>query len=159
MIEAGNPADSDRLLPMLERHIGIWGQAPRQAAVDGGFATRDNLATAKAWGVSDMAFHKKAGLRIEDTVRSKLVYRKLRNFRTGIEAGISCLKRAYAWLAVPGAALITSRPTSGPRSWLTTSSSSLASNQADAGRHRNRRTGHAGLQGVHRSEPMTSLCL
>jgi transposase, IS5 family len=28
-------------------------------------------------------------------VRSKWVYRKLRNFRAGIEAGISCLKRAY----------------------------------------------------------------
>jgi IS5 family transposase len=95
VIEAGNPADSDRLLPMLERHIAFWGQAPRQAAADGGFATRDNLVTAKARGVADMAFHKKAGLRIEDMVRSKWVYRKLRNFRAGIEAGISCLKRAY----------------------------------------------------------------
>jgi IS5 family transposase len=95
VIEAGNPRDSDRLLPMLARHIDLYGQAPRQAAADGGFATRDNLATAKAWGVCDMAFHKKAGLKIEDMVRSKWVYRKLRNFRAGIEAGISCLKRAY----------------------------------------------------------------
>ena len=95
VIEAGNPADSDRLLPMLKRHIAFYGRAPRQAAADGGFATRNNLAIAKAWGVSDMAFHKKAGLRIEDMVRSKWVYRKLRNFRAGIEAGISCLKRAY----------------------------------------------------------------
>jgi transposase, IS5 family len=95
VIEAGNPADSDRLLPMLERHIDLYGQAPRQAAADGGFATRNNLATAKAWGVCDMAFHKKAGLRIEDMVRSKWVYRKLRNFRAGIEASISCMKRAY----------------------------------------------------------------
>jgi transposase, IS5 family len=95
VIEAGNPADSDRLLPMLARHVAFYGQAPRQAAADGGFATRDNLATAKAWGVCDMAFHKKGGLRIEDMVRSKWVYRKLRNFRAGIEAGISCLKRAY----------------------------------------------------------------
>jgi IS5 family transposase len=95
VIEAGNPADSDRLLPMLERHIDLYGQAPRQAAADGGFATRNNLATAKAWGVCDMAFHKKAGLSVEDMVTSKWVYRKLRNFRAGIEAGISCLKRAY----------------------------------------------------------------
>jgi IS5 family transposase len=95
VIEAGNPADSDRLLPMLARHLAFYGQAPRQAAADGGFATRDNLATAKTWGVCDMAFHKKASLRIEDMVRSKWVYRKLRNFRAGIEAGISCLKRAY----------------------------------------------------------------
>jgi transposase, IS5 family len=95
VIEKGNPADSDRLLPMLERHIDLYGQAPRQAAADGGFATRNNLATAKAWGVCDMAFHKKAGLSIEDMVKSKWVYRKLRNFRARIEAVISCLKRAY----------------------------------------------------------------
>jgi transposase, IS5 family len=95
VIEAGNPADSERLLPMLERHVAFYGHAPRQAAADGGFATRNNLTTAKAWGVCDMAFHKKAGLKIEDMVGNKWVYRKLRNFRAGIEAGISCLKRAY----------------------------------------------------------------
>ncbi len=88
VVEAGNPAYSDRLLPMLERHIAVYGQAPRQAAADGGFASRDNLITAKALGVRDMAFHKKAGLRIEDMVTSNWVYRKLRNFRAGIEAGI-----------------------------------------------------------------------
>ena len=95
VIEAGNPADSERLLPMLERHIAFYGQAPRQAAADGSFASRDNLRQAQAQGVRDMAFHKKRGLRIEDMVRSRWVYRKLRNFRAGIEADISCLKRAY----------------------------------------------------------------
>ena len=95
VIEAGNPTDSERLLPMLERHIAFWGAAPRQAAADGGYASRANLSRAKAWGVRDMAFHKKRGLSIEDMVSSRWVYRKLRNFRAGIEAGISCLKRAY----------------------------------------------------------------
>ncbi len=95
VIEDGNPADSERLLPMLKRHIAIHGKAPRQMAADGGYATRDNLEQAKALGVADMAFHKKRGLKIEDMVRSRWVYRKLRNFRAGIEADISCLKRAY----------------------------------------------------------------
>jgi transposase, IS5 family len=95
VIEKGNPADSERLLPMLERHIAFFGQAPRQAAADGGYASRANLSQAKAHGVRDMAFHKKCGLSIEDMVKSRWVYRKLRNFRAGIEAGISCLKRAY----------------------------------------------------------------
>jgi len=95
VIETGNPADSERLLPMLDRHIAFYGRPPRQAAADGGYATAENLRQAKARGVGDMAFHKKAGLRIEDMVRSGWVYRKLRNFRAGIEAGISCLKRAY----------------------------------------------------------------
>jgi IS5 family transposase len=80
---------------MLKRHIALYGKAPRQAAADGGYASRDNLAQAKACGVRDMAFHKKSGLTIEDMVKSRWVYRKLRNFRAGIEADISCLKRAY----------------------------------------------------------------
>ncbi len=95
VIESGNPADSERFLPMLDRHIAFYGQAPRQAAADGGYASRHNLSQAKARGVNDVAFHKKAGLRIEDMVKSRWVYRKLRNFRAGIEAVISCGKRAY----------------------------------------------------------------
>ena len=95
VIETGNPADSERFVPMLERHIAAYGRAPRQAAADGGYASANNLKEAKARGVRDMAFHKKAGLRIEDMVKSRWVYRKLRNFRAGIEADISCLKRAY----------------------------------------------------------------
>ena len=95
VIEAGNPADAERLLPMLERHIDIYGRPLRQMAADGGYASGGNLKAAKEKGVRDMAFHKKRGLKIEDMVRSRWVYRKLSNFRAGIEAGISCLKRAY----------------------------------------------------------------
>jgi IS5 family transposase len=95
VVEEGNPADAERLLPMLERHINHYGCAPKQLAVDGGYASKDNLEKAKGCGVEDVAFHKKRGLRIEEMVKSTWVYRQLRNFRAGIEAGISCLKRAY----------------------------------------------------------------
>jgi len=95
VVEQGNPADTERLLPMLERHINQYGCAPKQVAVDGGYASKDNLDKAKACGVEDVAFHKKRGLRVEEMVKSTWVYRQLRNFRAGIEAGISCLKRAY----------------------------------------------------------------
>ncbi len=46
-------------------------------------------------GVTDVAFHKKCGIAVADMVKSPWVYRRLRNFRAGIEAGISCFKRAY----------------------------------------------------------------
>ena len=95
VVEEGNPADTDRLLPMLKRHINHYGFAPKQVAADGGYASKDNLDGAKLCGIEDVAFHKKRGLRIEDMVKSTWVYRQLRNFRAGIEAGISCLKRAY----------------------------------------------------------------
>jgi IS5 family transposase len=95
VIETGNPADSDRFLPMLDRHIENYGKAPRQMAADGGYASTDNLHEAKALQVEDVVFHKKRGLKVEEMAKSPWVYRKLRNFRAGIEAGISCLKRAY----------------------------------------------------------------
>ncbi len=60
VIEAGNPADSERLLPLLERHIAFYGEAPRQAAADSGYASRENLRQAKAWGVRDMASLRRA---------------------------------------------------------------------------------------------------
>ena len=96
MIEGGNPADSERFLPMLNRHIGFYGEG---ASTDGRRQriqpAAHNLGEAKALGVRDVAFHKKAGLRVMDMVKSNWVYRKLRNFRAGIESDISCLKRAY----------------------------------------------------------------
>ena len=39
VVETGNPADKERFLPMLDRHIAFYGRAPRQAAADGGYAT------------------------------------------------------------------------------------------------------------------------
>jgi transposase, IS5 family len=95
VVEAGNPADAERFLPMLDRHIARAGGPPRQTAADGGYASRANLAAAKARGVADVAFHKKCGIGVADMVKSPWVYRRLRSFRAGIEAGISCFKRAY----------------------------------------------------------------
>ena len=95
VIEAGNPADAERFLPMLDRHIARTGAPPRQTAADGGYASRANLATAKHRGVADVAFHKKCGIAVADMVKSPGVYRRLRNFRAGIEAVVSWLKRAY----------------------------------------------------------------
>ena len=51
IIEAGNPVDTDRLLPMFDRHIDYYGEASRQLAADGGYASKDNLDAAKACGV------------------------------------------------------------------------------------------------------------
>jgi IS5 family transposase len=58
VIEAGNPADSERFLPMLDRHIARTGAPPRQTAADGGYASRANLDAARDRGVADVAFHR-----------------------------------------------------------------------------------------------------
>ena len=95
MIERGNPADSSRTIPMLSRQQELYGRLPRQAALDGGFASKENLGNAKALGVEDVCFGKKRGLEISEMVKSTWVYKRLRNFRAGIEGMISFLKRAF----------------------------------------------------------------
>jgi IS5 family transposase len=94
-VERGNPADTELYPQMLERHKGLFGSMPRQVACDGGFASKDNLEFARVNGVKDAVFSKKRGLSVLDMAKSAWVYKKLRNFRAGIEAGISVLKRAF----------------------------------------------------------------
>jgi IS5 family transposase len=94
-VEAGNPADSSMALPMLQRQEALYGRPPRQAAMDGGFASKDNLDAAKALGVEDVCFQKKRGLKVSEMTRSSWVYKRLRDFRAGIEGLISFLKRAF----------------------------------------------------------------
>ena len=95
LIVRGNPADSDLYATLLERQQAQYGRMPRQVAADGGFASKDNLAYAKGNGVKDAVFAKKRGLSVVDMAKSAWVYKALRNFRAGIEAGISTLKRAF----------------------------------------------------------------
>ena len=95
VVESGNPTDSTRCLAMLDRHREHYGVAPSHAAFDGGYASRDNLAQAKALGVRHAVFHKKSGLKAEDMTPSSWLYDQLKRFRAGIEAGISYLKRFF----------------------------------------------------------------
>lgn len=95
VIAEGNPADSSMAVMMVERQKAIYGRFPRQAAFDGGYASRDNLATIKQAGVKDVVFHKRRGLEVSEMAKSTWVYKKLRNFRAGIEGCISFLKRSF----------------------------------------------------------------
>jgi IS5 family transposase len=95
VVEDGNPADSTLAVRMAERQETIYGRPPRQAAYDGGFASKVNLADLKAAGVKDVMFSKKRGLQVADMAKSNYVYRKLRDFRAGIEGMISFLKRGF----------------------------------------------------------------
>lgn len=95
VIEEGNPADSTLAVGMIERQENIYGRVPLQVAFDGGFASKANLADIKEMGVKDVSFHKKRGLKVVDMVKSTWVYKRLRNFRAGIEGMISFLKRGF----------------------------------------------------------------
>ena len=95
VITDGNPADSTLTEQMLDRQNEIYGRYPLKVALDGGFASKENLAKAKEKKIKDVCFAKKRGLEVEDMCRSQWVYNRLRRFRAGIEAGISWLKRCF----------------------------------------------------------------
>ena len=122
-IVEGNPADVTLTREMLDRQEQIYGRYPLKVALDGGFASKANLAAAKGKGIKDVCFAKKRGLEVEKMCRSQYVYKKLRRFRAGIEAGISWLKRSlgldrctwkgwasfqsYVWASIVSANLLT----------------------------------------------------
>ena len=71
---------------------------PDQVAFDGGYASKANLAVGEGAGRvrESMVFHQKEGcLKITDMASSPRVYGRLRNFRAGMEAVVSYLKRCF----------------------------------------------------------------
>jgi transposase, IS5 family len=123
VITEGNPADTELTLTMLDRQHEIYGRYPLKVALDGGFASKANLAAAKERQIKDVCFAKKRGLEVENMCRSQWVYNRLRRFRAGVESIISWIKRSlgfdrctwkgqrsfgsYVWLSAVTANLIT----------------------------------------------------
>ena len=91
----GNPADSQHAEEMVQRASDILESMPRDVSMDGGFASKRNLAAIKAMGVENVCFSKRRGLAVSDMVSSTWIYKRLRNFRAGIEGVISFLKRCF----------------------------------------------------------------
>lgn len=95
VIAEGNPADSSMAVEMIDRQAEIFGRPPLQTAFDGGFTSRSNVESLKQLGVKDPVFHKRRGIEIAEMAKSKWVFKRLRDFRAGIEGCISYLKRAF----------------------------------------------------------------
>lgn len=91
----GNPADVTLVDDMLDRQNDIYNRYPLKVAFDGGFTSKSNLDKALDKGIKDVCFSKRRNLETEDMCRSEWVYKRLRKFRAGIEAGISRLKRCF----------------------------------------------------------------
>lgn len=95
LMPRGNPNDSSLVGELVDRQKDVLQKTPKQVSFDGGFASKDALNKAKEAGIKDVCFAKKRNLNILDMVKSNWVYKKLRNFRAGIEAIISTMKRAF----------------------------------------------------------------
>jgi transposase, IS5 family len=97
VITEGNPADTELTLTMLDRQREIYGRYPLKVSLDGGFASKANLAAAKERKIKDVCFAKKRGLQVEEMCRSQWVYDRLRRFRAGVESVISWIKRSLGF--------------------------------------------------------------
>jgi transposase, IS5 family len=95
VVESGNPADATLAPKTVERVGLVLGRIPKQVSFDGGFSSKANVQAIKELGVTDVVFSKHVGLDVAEMAKSAWVFRKLRNFRAGIEAVISFLKRTF----------------------------------------------------------------
>jgi len=97
LLERGNPADSTRVMPMLERHRALMGKAPSQAAFDAGFTSKANIENARHFGVKDASFAKKGSIDVLAGGCSPERHKLLQRFRAGVEGIISFTKRCFGF--------------------------------------------------------------
>jgi IS5 family transposase len=95
-LHKGNPPDAPQLVPAVQRVIGVTGRSPDTVVGDRGFGTAANDQALEALGVKRVGLQRngtpgRARLAVERTRR----FRRLRNWRVGIEARISHLKRSF----------------------------------------------------------------
>lgn len=91
----GNPADKVLYQPVLDSHEKQFGDLPKITIADGGYASLKNVENARASGVVQSAFHKRAGLGYHTMGVKRKTLLALRAFRAGIEGNISELKRVF----------------------------------------------------------------
>ena len=96
-VENGNPADSTLAVSMVERHMERYGHAPDEVCFDGAFSSRANFEEIKRLEVGNVVFTKAKGITVDEMAGDRATFRTLRNFRAGIEATISFLKRCVGW--------------------------------------------------------------
>ena len=95
-LQRGNPPDAPQLVPAIQRVIATTGRPPGTVVGDRGFGTAANDQAVEALGVKRVGLQRngtpgKARLAVERTRR----FRRLGNWRVGIEARISHLKRGF----------------------------------------------------------------
>jgi len=90
----GNPADSSLFRPMVDKVINIYGIVPRDSATDGGFASLENLQSAKSKGIVNIVFNKIVDS-LHNVCTSLNMETRLKKWRSAIEAIISNIKRGF----------------------------------------------------------------
>jgi transposase, IS5 family len=95
-LQRGNPPDAPQLVPAVQRVMAVTGRPPDTVVADRGFGTAANDQAVETLGVKRVGLQRtgtpgKARQEHERTRR----FRRLRNWRVGIEARISHLKLSF----------------------------------------------------------------
>jgi IS5 family transposase len=93
-IVEGNPKDSELYEGAIQKLKKDYGKTPESSTVDGGYASKKNIDYAKKEGIINIVFNKIRGS-MENIASSKWIEKKLKRWRSGIEAIISNLKRGF----------------------------------------------------------------
>jgi hypothetical protein len=92
-VTAGNPADSERLLPMVEAHSETTGCEPLAVSTDDGYTSADNLERLVGEGVEFVSFSGAKGRCVlGDDIYECDAARLLRNERSAVESTMFTLK-------------------------------------------------------------------
>jgi transposase, IS5 family len=95
-LHQGNPADAPQLVPAVTRVAELTGRVPATVAGDRGFGTAANDQALADLGVKRIGVQRKGRLsQTRGALERTRAFRRLRNWRVGIEARISHLKRSF----------------------------------------------------------------
>ena len=95
-LQQGNPPDAPQLVPAVGRVIAVTGQAPSTVVGDRGFGTAANDRALAELGVRRIGLQRKGRLSpTRAALERTRAFRRMRNWRVGIEARISHLKRSF----------------------------------------------------------------
>ena len=95
-LQQGNPPDAPQLVPAVERVIAVTGRTPGTVVGDRGFGTAANDQALAALGVKRVGLQRKGTLSpTRAALERTRAFRRMRNWRVGIEARISHLKRSF----------------------------------------------------------------
>ena len=91
-VHDGNPADSTLVEGVIQAHKDFYSAAPRSAVFDGCYSSNDNREFAASEEIQNICFSKETD---EESSCTRPIRKRLRNFRAGIEASVSMLKRMF----------------------------------------------------------------
>jgi transposase, IS5 family len=112
-VHLGNPPDAPQLVPAVKRVVQVTGRVPGSVAGDRGFGTAANDRELAELGVARIGVQRKGTLSAARAAQERTRwFRRLRNWRIGIEARISHLKRGF------GLRRTRMRRLAGARTWV-----------------------------------------